>query len=145
MAQVPATVFRVAAVTARCDWPKEAGSRSKAVRCTADCMRTCPGSAPRAQDGAASTAVVDVELLARESPGLVLAQESAHACSADAQHIAEVRARIRSCRCRVSRLARLARLRDMLDDRQSCHASMSVMTISSDKHYTVLQELSAER
>lgn len=76
---------RVAAVTERCDWPKEAGSRSKAVRCTADCTGICPGAS------SASTAVVDVDLLARESPGLVLAQESSHACSADAQHVAEVR------------------------------------------------------
>ena len=107
-------------MTERCDWPKEAGSRSKAVRCTADCTRTCPGSAPGAQGGAASTAVVDADLLARESPGLVLAQESAHACSADAQHIAEVRARVRSCCCGGPCSAGL---RDTLDDRQSCHAS----------------------
>ena len=39
---------------------------------------------------APSTVVVDVDLLARENPGLVLAQESSHACSADAQHVAEV-------------------------------------------------------
>ena len=96
-AQLQASVLRVAAVTERCDWPKEAGSRSKAVRCTADCTRTCPGSAPGAQGSAGTTAVVDAELLARESPGLVLAQESAHACAADAQHIAEVSARVHSC------------------------------------------------
>ena len=91
------TVVRVAAVSERCDWPKEAGSRSKAVRCAADCTQTCPGSAPGAQAGVASTAAADAELLARESPGLVLAQESAHACSAAGQHIAEVSACARSC------------------------------------------------
>ena len=83
---------RVAAVTERCDWPKEAGSRSKAVRCMADCTQLCPGAAqqPGSPSSSSSTAVVDVELLARENPGLVLAQESHHSCSADAQHIAEV-------------------------------------------------------
>ncbi len=83
--------FRVAAVTERCDWPKEAGSRSKAVRCMADCTQLCPGTAQQpGMPASSSTAVVDVELLARESPGLVLAQESSHCCSADAQHVAEV-------------------------------------------------------
>jgi len=82
---------RVAAVTERCDWPKEAGSRSKAVRCMADCTQLCPGAAQQpGMPASSSTAVVDVELLARESPGLVLAQESSHCCSADAQHVAEV-------------------------------------------------------
>lgn len=81
---------RVAAVTDLCDWPKEARSRSKAVLCTADCTALCPGAAQPPGMNAPSTAVVDVDLLARENPGLVLAQESSHACSADAQHVAEV-------------------------------------------------------
>ncbi len=82
---------RVAAVTERCDWPKEAGSRSKAVRCLADCTQLCPGAAQQpGSPSSSATAVVDVELLARENPGLVLAQESHHSCSADAQHVAEV-------------------------------------------------------
>ena len=81
---------RVAAVTDLCDWPKEAGSRSKAVRCIADCTALCPGAAQLPGMNAPSTAVLDVDLLARENPGLVLAQESSHACSANAQHVAEV-------------------------------------------------------
>ena len=86
---------RVAAVTERCDWPKEAGSRSKAVRCMADCTQLCPGAAQQPGSPSSSgAAVVDVELLARENPGLVLAQESNHSCSADAQHIAEVAPRM---------------------------------------------------
>lgn len=141
-AQLQASVLRVAAVTERCDWPKEAGSRSKAVRCTADCTRTCPGSAPGAQGGGASTAVVDAELLARESPGLVLAQESAHACAADAQHIAEVRARARNCCCHDPPSARL---RGTLHDRQAFNASVSMMSMSVGQRHTVLQEVSAVR
>ena len=137
-AQAQATVFRVAAVTERCDWPKEAGSRSKAVRCTADCTRPCPGSAPGAQGGGGSRAVVDAELLARESPGLVLAQESAHACSADAQHIAEVRARVPSCPAASARCTCSGRLRDTLDDRQSCHACVSMTTSGTVQQHTLL-------
>ena len=57
----------------------------------ADCTQLCPGAAQQpGSPSSSSTAVVDVELLARESPGLVLAQESNHSCLADAQHIAEV-------------------------------------------------------
>ncbi len=57
----------------------------------ADCTQLCPGAAQQpGSPSSSSTAVVDVELLARENPGLVLAQESNHSCSADAQHIAEV-------------------------------------------------------
>ncbi len=81
---------RVAAVTDLCDWPKEAGSRSKAVRCTVDCTALCPGAAQLRSTSAPSTAIVDVDLLARENPGLVLAQESSHACCAGVQHVAEV-------------------------------------------------------
>ena len=80
-------------MTEQCDWPKEAGSRSKVVRCLADCTQLCSGAAQQPDapsNSSSSTAVVDVELLARENPGLVLAQESSHSCSADAQHIAEV-------------------------------------------------------
>lgn len=57
----------------------------------ADCTQLCSGAAQQpGSPGSSSTAIVDVELLARENPGLVLAQESHHSCSADAQHIAEV-------------------------------------------------------
>lgn len=73
-------------MTDQCDHPKEASSRHKVVRCSADC--TADGVSIR-DDGLRGLSV-DAELLAREGPGLVLAQDVSRSGSADAQAVAEV-------------------------------------------------------
>ena len=116
-------------VTDRCDHPKEAAGRAKAVRCAgADAggaelasphhnhhshshhhHHSQPpalhrGSRERRRSSASSDggggggnaaearpAAVDHELLAREAPGLVVAQDLRHAGAADAAAVAEVR------------------------------------------------------
>ncbi len=76
---------RVVGVTDVCNHPKEAASRHKVVRCSSvDAL-----DRERERPGAQWT--VDVDMLSREGPGLVLASDSGHACPADAHAVAEVR------------------------------------------------------
>ncbi len=85
---------RVTGVTDQCDHPKEASSRHKVVRCSADCTGggCAEGGGPPLgpREGGPPRLSVDAELLAREGPGLVLAQDVSRSGSADGQAVAEV-------------------------------------------------------
>lgn len=80
---------RVAGVTDLCDHPKEAASRHKVVRCSADCT-SADGPSQRDPRNGGPGWTVDAEMLAREGPGLVLASDCGAACATDAHTVAEV-------------------------------------------------------
>lgn len=99
---------RVAGVTDRCDWPKEAGSRAKVVRSlSAESIAEHATHRRRSRDRRRSTSssddgggggtlgdpasvIVDAEALARESPCLVIAPDLCSVGAPAARAVAEV-------------------------------------------------------